>query len=233
MILGIGTDRVSSASTRLPPIPCKSVVPKHHSQPANCSVATYLESKTQSSVQQQPSDLVFSRTEAAVLFQKVHLTPFTSSKLVHCVLLFCYFVKSMSADILSEVCKKYRKSLYHGVFSQQDTHVNRAEIQLLFEILYNYRIHQEIISQSSVISAFPPLKYNTVLGEKGVYVLGNQTKKVTIILLIQLRVVFSFCLHFCFGLISIQVVSLILSYSEELKPWEGKCLKSKLKCNQM
>lgn len=46
MIVGIGTDRVSSASTRLPPIPCKSVVPEHHSQPANCSVATYLESKT-------------------------------------------------------------------------------------------------------------------------------------------------------------------------------------------
>lgn len=162
MIVGIGTDRVSSASTRLPPIPCKSVVPEHHSQPANCSVATYLESKTQSSVQQQPSNLVFSRTEAAVFFQKVHLTPFTSSKLVHCVLLFqtvlscCYFVKSMSADILSEVCKKYWKSLFHGVFSQQDTHINRAEIQLLFDILYNYRIHQEIISQSNVISAFPP-----------------------------------------------------------------------------
>lgn len=123
MIVGVGTQRVFSASTRLAPIPCKSVVPKHHSQPANCSVATYLESKTRSSVQQQPSQLVISRTEAAVLYQKVHLTPFTSSKLAHCVLLLqtvlpcCSFVRSMSTDVLSELCKKHSKGLFNGMFS--------------------------------------------------------------------------------------------------------------------
>lgn len=41
----------------------------------------------------------------------------------------------MNADVHSKVRKKYRKGLFHGVFSQQDTHFNRAEVQLPFQIL--------------------------------------------------------------------------------------------------
>lgn len=41
----------------------------------------------------------------------------------------------MSVDVLSKVCKKYRKGLFAGVFSQLDTHFKRAEVQLLFQLL--------------------------------------------------------------------------------------------------
>lgn len=72
-----------------------------------------------------------------MLYQKVHLTPSPAlSWFIVCFHSFLViFVKSMSVDVLSKVCKKWRKGLFPGVFSQLDIHFKRTEVQLLYQLL--------------------------------------------------------------------------------------------------